>query len=93
MLPKLKSHKNGFTYQFDGTEYESDILHFTNFGILEFFIQNLNVGNLFPKLRSCWIDKKRIWLGYIQILHLKHKFKQIGPKIKVSLNLHENSHV
>ena len=29
---------------------------------------------------------------YIKILQLKYKLGQIGPKIKVSLNLHENSH-
>ena len=27
------------------------------------------------------------------ILYLKYKFGQIGPKIKVSLNLHESSYI
>ena len=29
---------------------------------------------------------------YIKILYLKHKPGQIGPNIKASLNLQENSH-
>ena len=31
-------------------------------------------------------------MQYIKILQLKYKLDQIGLQIKVSLNLHENSH-
>ena len=36
--------ENDYTNQFKSAEYESDM------GILEFFIQNLNLGKLFKKL-------------------------------------------
>ena len=38
-----------YTSQFEGAEYTSDK------SIIRLFIQNLNLGKLFPKLKSYWI--------------------------------------
>ena len=75
-----------------------------NADILRYFIQNLNLDKLVLKLKShriysnfcsrinIWKCLQRIWHHYFNIIYLKYKFGQIGPKIKASLNLHEYSH-
>ena len=35
---------------------------------------------------------KKEWQQYSKTLYLKYKFEHIDPKIKLRLNLHENSH-
>ena len=39
-----------------------------------------------------WKWLKQIWHHYFNIINLKYKFGQIGPKTKAQLNLHEYSH-
>ena len=75
-----------------------------NADILRYFIQNLNLDKLVLKLKShriysnfcslinIWKCLQRIWHHYFNIIYLKYKFGQIGPKIKASLNLHEYLH-
>ena len=41
---------------------------------------------------NIWKCLQWIWHHYFDIIHLKYKFGQIGPKIRASLNLLEYSH-
>ena len=57
-----------------------------------FFIENLNLGKLVPKLKSYLIYLKFANKQCVKILDLKYKFAETDPNIKVPLYLHGNSH-
>ena len=71
--------ENECTSQFKGAEYESDI------DTLQFFIQDLNFGNLVPKLKSCWI-----YLKICTRTNLKAIYKKFISKILIWANWFQN---
>ena len=94
---KIGLPENLHSRHFEGVEYKSDI------DILRFFIQNLNLGKLVPKIKSRQIYSKNctlanfkvlntIWHQFFKVLYLKYKFGEIGPSVIASSNLSKTFH-
>ena len=101
LAPKVKLHQINFknlnSRYLEGAEYKSDT------SIIRYFIQNLNLGKSFPKLKPRWgylknctwanlkVIKTNMTVIYYEFLS-KIQLGKLIQKIKVSLSLHENSH-
>ena len=94
---KIGLPENLHSRHFEGVEYKSHT------DILRFFIQNLYLDKLVPKIKSRQIYLKNsilanfkvlntIWHQFFKVLYLKYKVGEIGSSVIASSNLSKTFH-